>query len=71
MKLVNTKSEVRNPKWFDMLTILSKVEGQIQMTKNRNPKQYDLEDRTRIFDLFRISDFDIRILPEQGFSFRH
>jgi hypothetical protein len=27
-----------NPKWFDRLTILSKVEGQIQMTKAQNSK---------------------------------
>ena len=32
----NTKSEILNPK-------------QIQITKNKNPKQYDLEDRTLKF----------------------
>ncbi len=30
---VNPKFEARNPKWFGQLTILSQVEGQIQMTK--------------------------------------
>lgn len=38
----NPKSQVPNPKWFDEpfdgLTVLSKVEGQYQMTKIQNPK---------------------------------
>jgi hypothetical protein len=29
----NPKHEIRNPKWFDQLTILRKVEGQYQMSK--------------------------------------
>jgi hypothetical protein len=29
----NAKSETRNPKWFDLLTTLSEVEGQYRMTK--------------------------------------
>ena len=28
VKVYNSKHEIRNPKWFDRLTILSKVEGQ-------------------------------------------
>lgn len=28
-----TKSQITNPKWFDMLTILNQVEGQIQNSK--------------------------------------
>jgi hypothetical protein len=27
------KHEIRNPKWFDQLTTLSHVEGQIRITK--------------------------------------
>ena len=32
-RISNPKFETRNPKWFDRLTILSKVEGQIRITK--------------------------------------
>jgi hypothetical protein len=28
--MINSKHEIRNPKWFDQLTILSAVEGQFQ-----------------------------------------
>jgi hypothetical protein len=31
-KLQNPKPEARNPKWFDKLTILSQVEGQIRIS---------------------------------------
>jgi len=34
----NPKREIRNSKWFDMLTILSRVEGQIQNTNGQNEK---------------------------------
>jgi hypothetical protein len=37
----NSKSEARNPKWFDKLTTLSQVEGQIQMFKIQNAKERD------------------------------
>jgi len=33
----------------EWLTILSPVEGQARMTRNRNSKPYDLEDRTFVF----------------------
>ncbi len=33
LKRTGQKSEARNPKWFDKLTILNNVEGQYQMTK--------------------------------------
>jgi hypothetical protein len=36
---LNSKSEARNPKWFDPLTTLSEVEGQIRMIKIQNFKQ--------------------------------
>ena len=42
----NSKSQITNIKWFDKLTTLSQVEGQITMTKIQNPKPvYDLEER--------------------------
>jgi hypothetical protein len=34
----NSKSQISNNKWFDKLTTLSLVEGQITMTKIRNSK---------------------------------
>ncbi len=34
----NSKSQITNIKWFDKLTTLSQVEGQITMTKIRNSK---------------------------------
>jgi hypothetical protein len=34
----NSKSQITNNKWFDKLTTLSQVEGQITMTKIRNSK---------------------------------
>jgi hypothetical protein len=34
----NSKSQITNIKWFDKLTTLSLVEGQITMTKIRNSK---------------------------------
>jgi len=49
----STNHEIRNTKWFDvpfgselraeLLTILSEVEGQIQMAKIQNPKQSVLD----------------------------
>jgi hypothetical protein len=39
--LVNPKLEARNPKWFDWLTILSEVDGQIRMLQILNSKQKD------------------------------
>jgi hypothetical protein len=30
VKVQNSKHEIRNPKWFDQLTILSIAEGQFQ-----------------------------------------
>jgi hypothetical protein len=39
-QLEYNKSQIPNIKWFDKLTTtLSKVEGQITMTKIQNPKQ--------------------------------
>jgi hypothetical protein len=34
----NSKSQIANIKWFDKLTTLSLVEGQITMTKIQNSK---------------------------------
>jgi len=34
----NSKSQITNIKWFDKLTTLSQVEGQITMTKIPNSK---------------------------------
>ena len=34
----SSKSQITNHKWFDKLTTLSHVEGQITMTKIRNSK---------------------------------
>jgi hypothetical protein len=34
----NSKSQISNNKWFDKLTTLSQVEGQITMTEIQNPK---------------------------------
>jgi len=36
LKIRNSNIEIQNPKWFDRLTILSVVEGQIRMTKILN-----------------------------------
>jgi hypothetical protein len=36
---ISTKSEYRNPKWFDTLTTLSHVEGQAQISNDQNPKR--------------------------------
>ena len=47
MSGLNPKSQITNIKWFDKLTTLSPVEGQITMTKIQNSKPvYDLEERT-------------------------
>jgi len=35
----NSKHQKPNHKWFDQLTTLSQVEGQIPMTKTQNSKQ--------------------------------
>ena len=35
----NHKHQITNPKWFDKLTTLSKVEGQISMTEIQISKQ--------------------------------
>jgi hypothetical protein len=43
----NSKSQITNIKWFDKLTTLSPVEGQIPMAEIQNSKPvYDLEERT-------------------------
>jgi len=35
---INSKFQITNNKWFDKLTTLSQVEGQIPMTEIQNPK---------------------------------
>jgi hypothetical protein len=37
-QLKNHNYQITNTKWFDKLTTLSQVEGQITMTKIQNPK---------------------------------
>ncbi|NIN34914.1 MAG: hypothetical protein GTN46_09905 [Gammaproteobacteria bacterium] len=42
----NYKLQITNNKWFDKLTTLSQVEGQITMTETRNSKHvYELEEQ--------------------------
>jgi hypothetical protein len=41
MSGLNPKSQITNIKWFDKLTTLSPVEGQITMAKIQNSKQDD------------------------------
>ena len=40
LKFLNHKSQKTNIKWFDKLTTLSQVEGQIIMTKIQNSKDW-------------------------------
>jgi len=43
----NSKTQISNNKWFDKLTTLSQVEGQITMTEIQNYKQeHGLKERT-------------------------
>jgi hypothetical protein len=42
VEVQNSKSEARNPKWFDKLTTLSHVEGQCSMTKIQMTKSETL-----------------------------
>jgi hypothetical protein len=37
--ITNNKTQIPNTKWFDKLTTLSQVEGQITITEIQNPKQ--------------------------------
>jgi len=73
----NSKSEIRNSKWFDRLTILSTVEGQIRIPNDKNSKLRNplflfqvinsaliLEHlKIRISILSRISCFEIPVYP--------
>jgi len=56
----NPKPEARNSKWFDKLTTLSEVEGQIQISKfvllKRFPKELSLDDKSSI-------TYNIAIVP--------
>ena len=65
----NPNNEIRNPKWFDRLTILSEVEGQYLMTKIQMIQTIGVAD-IPIMILFLslghlifefVSNFDIRI----------
>jgi len=54
------KHEIRNSKWFDQLTTLSKVEGQITITQIQMTKTLSLTCCWADFVLnFEHSDFDI------------
>jgi hypothetical protein len=66
----NSKSEARNPKWFDKLTILSRVEGQIQnanvrMTKTGAGAGEDLVPSTALRAGLRIG-ISFSVLPRKG-----
>jgi hypothetical protein len=53
-----------NNKWFDKLTTLSQVEGQISMTEIQNSKPvYDIEERTFLFT--KDDRLFVKTLPKQ------
>ena len=59
----NCKSQIPNIKWFDKLTTLSLVEGQITMTEIQNPKQKNIVfSRFEFCDLFVIWCLEFVIL---------
>jgi len=44
-RILKYKTQIPNIKWFDKLTTLSQVEGQIPMTKIQNSKPvFDIEE---------------------------
>jgi len=70
----STKHETLNSKWFDGLTILSEVEGQIQMTKIQNLKQGVFFTVRYPMENIWYLDFDIVSAvrcPVENFGFRN